>query len=885
MSFFASAFTRVAVADCKGCGIEKLHKEAQHLNYKQVGTIGKGGKKILIIAPPPTYANIAEGGQFTETSYEGMALASKFKEHGIDLYADCLIVPAVPCVPIRKSRDGLVAATAVKTECCRPTIVKLIKEFQPTAIIAMGSIAISVLWQKPLQDLESKASAYTFRGFCVPDYEFNCWVFPTLNYVQVYDQSKDVYLQKIFDLDIARIVKEYARPLPAKLNYKDNCHVLTEYTDVVGLLERLIANPPEWLDFDYEANCLKPQTDGAILWTVAVDDGENAYAFPFAVPNHWTPAQFAVIHDLWGKVLRHRKIKKSAHHLHMEHSWSRHFVSDVNNWGWDSLVAQHHINTERGTKGLKIQAFLRFGIHPYNTYVDDFLKGNPINRIHEVPLREILIYNAQDAFYTRHLRQRQMRDLRVNSTLPNKRRDAFVDLYLPGAVSMSEMSLTGFRVDVDYYKEQAVILTAEADTLAKAIKQSDEVRLFESQLRRPFLITSDDDLRILLYDIIGIASKKATKKGAASVDAESLEEIDIPFVKELAKYKKLVKITGTFIAQFMAEVDPQGYIHTNFHLHVARSGRSSSSAPNFQNIPKRSKAAKDVIRSGIFPLPGFHMAETDYASQEVRIFACHCKDPVLINYLLDPTTDMHRDQAVTVYDLPGTEWVSQELRQEMKMGWVFALLYGSYFRACAAKMWDSVVLKGVKLADPRNGGHCITVREHLAAIGITSLADFVAHCKKKEEKFWDVFHVTKAYHEQARQTYLRKGYIETMFGFVRGGIISANKIINTPTQGTGFQCILWSSNEIRRIAKKEKWLSRPVGQIHDALVSNIHSDEIQHVHNTYEKVMCHDIRERFDWIIVPLEIEAELAPVDMPWTKCVKWAKINDVWQPAPKSH
>jgi len=103
------------------------------------------------------------------------------------------------------------------------------------------------------------------------------------------------------------------------------------------------------------------------------------------------------------------------------------------------------------------------------------------------------------------------------------------------------------------------------------------------------------------------------------------------------------------------------------------------------------------------------------------------------------------------------------------------------------------------------------------------------------------------------------------FGHRRTGYLSPNKIINAPIQGTAFHCLLWSLIQLNKQRKKEKWKTIFPGQIHDSIFSNIYPDERKHVLGCVKKVMCDDIRNEFDWIIVPLKIDIELAEVDQSW--------------------
>lgn len=62
-----------------------------------------------------------------------------------------------------------------------------------------------------------------------------------------------------------------------------------------------------------------------------------------------------------------------------------------------------------------------------------------------------------------------------------------------------------------------------------------------------------------------------------------------------------------------------------------------------QNISKRDKKAKRITRSGLVPSPGCVIGEGDFSGAEVCLSAAYHKDKNFIKYLLDPSTDMHRD--------------------------------------------------------------------------------------------------------------------------------------------------------------------------------------------------------------------------------------------------
>ena len=116
-------------------------------------------------------------------------------------------------------------------------------------------------------------------------------------------------------------------------------------------------------------------------------------------------------------------------------------------------------------------------------------------------------------------------------------------------------------------------------------------------------------------------------------------------------------------------------------------------------------------------------------------------------------------------------------------------------------------------------------------------------------------------------SYEKRGHIDTYTGFRLQGVMARNKAINYPIQGDAFHCLLWSLIQLQKTAVEEKWDSKWIGQIHDSMVGDIVPEEKKHIFKTAQQIMCKDIRKHWPWIIVPLEIEIEVAPIDRPWNE------------------
>lgn len=97
-----------------------------------------------------------------------------------------------------------------------------------------------------------------------------------------------------------------------------------------------------------------------------------------------------------------------------------------------------------------------------------------------------------------------------------------------------------------------------------------------------------------------------------------------------------------------------------------------------------------------------------------------------------------------------------------------------------------------------------------------------------------------------------------MTGFVCKGIFSRNNLMNTPIQGPSFHCMLWSCIEMNKWLKENKMRSVIIGQIHDSMELDVHRDELDDVMYQVWYIMTQAIRKAWDWIIVPLDVEATI---------------------------
>ncbi len=835
--------------ECEKCGLAKTCKTPQ------MGYTGKGEKGILIVAEAPSEADDKAGTPMSGDT--GKWFKEKLKVKGIDLDRDCWKTNAVGCHSTKVTKSHV--------KHCSARLKRTIAELKPKFIWLMGTDAIYSYYH----ERETDVSPERWRGLCIPDIEREAWVIPMYHPAYAIRMEKDDHFQNTYDRDLAAAVKISRDYLVPELVSLKGAKIVKDFDQIVSILTDVLKQKPTHFAFDYETTGLKPYRKGHKIATISFcADGETAYGFPYQYRNHFTQEQQDKIADLWIEILLDPKIKKICHNSKYEDCWTREFFGiDINPMWWCTMNAAHILDNRSLFSGLKFQALIRWGVPDYDSSISKYLKNNkdtPYNRVMEAPLNDLLLYNSIDSLLTYKLQEEQEDELSDRPKMESARQ-----FFMKGLKTLATLQENGILLDRSYYETQNEELGQRITKMKEDLHNFPEAQRFLKERRRPINFASSTDLADLFFNILGLPKGKLTAGGNACVDAEVLASLNTPIAKEKTKISKLEKIRGTYLAQFLREIEDDDKLRPFFDLHTVATYRGSSSNPNFQNIPVRDTEAMNITRGGIIPSLGSRLVDWDYGSMEVRIIACITQDPVLIKYIEDPSSDMHRDQAMDWFSFTKEEWdvldkkQAKGIRFVAKNSMVFALFYGSYYRSIARGQFP--MLKEMMVGD-------ITMFEHLRRKGVikslsTAQEDFENHTKRTEQRFWNRFKAVKAWQEKAFKSYLEKGYIEQMFGFRCHGWLTRNDICNYPVQGTAFHCLIWAIVTLEQRMIDHKMDSMLVGQIHDCCLGDILDREHDLWCTMSQQIATKEIREAHPWIIVPLDIEFEKGEIGEPWSK------------------
>jgi uracil-DNA glycosylase family 4 len=174
-------------------------------------------------------------------------------------------------------------------------------------------------------------------------------------------------------------------------------------------------------------------------------------------------------------------------------------------------------------------------------------------------------------------------------------------------------------------------------------------------------------VRALLFDPkpegLGLTPVQETGTGLASTDADTLEALvdEHPVVADILQWRQVAKMKSTYAdgsdgdGGLLAHVRDDGRIHPTIHPDGADTGRTSSSAPNLQNIPstenpdEQAKALAVMIRNCFTATPStsglpWWLVEFDYSQIELRVAADQSGDPGMLG-IFQRGEDYHRRTA------------------------------------------------------------------------------------------------------------------------------------------------------------------------------------------------------------------------------------------------
>ena len=433
---------------------------------------------------------------------------------------------------------------------------------------------------------------------------------------------------------------------------------------------------------------------------------------------------------------------------------------------------------------------VKLGIPEDNKYISEMIKK--VRFIHDTKDKFLNVIKDKDELYL------------------------FDKIEIPLSYVLADMEITGIKVNKDYLAEYGNQIQEEINELEQKIYELSGTN---------FNISSPKQLGEVLFINLQIPYPKKVKDNSYSTSKDILDKLtDYEIVNYVLRYRTLTKLKSTYIDGLSLEIMDDERVHTIYTQTLTRTGRLSSLSPNLQNIPMRIEEGR-LIRKAFLPDENSYLLSSDYSQIELRLFASLSKTTDLIQAFIDDK-DIHTKTASDIFKVEEKD-VTKDMRRTAKAV-NFGIIYG---------------ISGFGLSED---------------LGID-----VGSAKKFIDEYLNTYPGIKEYMNNVIEDAHDKGYVTTIMNRKRviEELNNNNYIIrsqgermalNTPIQGSAADILKKAMVEIFEEFNNQNLKSKILLQVHDELVINVHSDEIEIVKNIVKDKM--ENVYKFD---VPLKVEMD----------------------------
>lgn len=327
----------------------------------------------------------------------------------------------------------------------------------------------------------------------------------------------------------------------------------------------------------------------------------------------------------------------------------------------DTMLMSYSLNSTASRHNLDALAEYYLNIKTIK-FEDVMGKGkNKLKNFSEVPIKEATNYAAEDADITLQLYRT------FETKIDDKTTKMLQEIEYPMIFVLMDMEAIGALIDIKHLNSLSNNFGSKLINLVQKIHKHSGV---------VFNIDSPKQLSEVLFDKMGIEAKglKKTSSGYYSTSEPVLQKLadENEIIKDILEYRTLAKLKSTYTDKLSEICDLGSRVHTSYHQAVTSTGRLSSSDPNLQNIPIRTKDGI-VIREAFIAPQGKKLLAIDYSQIELRLMAHYSNDEIMVKSF-NNNEDIHKRTASEIFGVDIQD-VDDDMRRKAKTI-NFGLLYG-----------------------------------------------------------------------------------------------------------------------------------------------------------------------------------------------------------------
>ncbi|MGD8622487.1 MAG: DNA polymerase I, partial [Anaerolineales bacterium] len=580
----------------------------------------------------------------------------------------------------------------------------------------------------------------------------------------------------------------------------------TTINDQAGLSDlREILSRAEAISFDVETTSTDPMKADLVGISVAVTPSKGFYIPIGHDPNLAGADQLTLekVIEVIRDPMIDRDIPKVGHNLKYDYLVLARHGLEPTPLAFDTMIAEWLCDPASRNLGLKNLAWVRLGLEM--TEITELIgKGRNQRTMDKLPVDEVAPYAAADAAICLHLMPQLESELKTKEQW-----DLFNDVEMPLVPILAGMERAGILLDSNFLDELSDTMQTRLDEI-----QNEIFRIVGHE----FNVNSTQQLSAVLFDELKLTPPDRTRKtssGFYSTAASVLEELQSQheIATLVLEYREISKLKSTYADAFPQQVNPEtGRVHTSYNQTGSVTGRLASSDPNLQNIPIRTELGREIRRAFV-PKPDHLLLSTDYSQIELRIVAHIAEDKAMIEAFQNDQ-DIHSATAAAISGIP-LEDVTPDMRRNAK-AINFGLIYG------------------------------------MSPYGLTRTTDLtLGEAENFVDAYFERFPGVKSYLDEVRERVTIDGYVSTLLGRRRyfpqleqGSTVNETirsralrEAINAPIQGTAADIIKLAMLELPEQLEKAGLKASMLLQVHDELVFECPSEELDQTAPLVEKVM------------------------------------------------
>ena len=567
----------------------------------------------------------------------------------------------------------------------------------------------------------------------------------------------------------------------------------------------------------YDALCFDTETDGVDMMNsnlVGISLSTTPGVAYYVPVNREGGIEESEAVSILQPLFNNDKTLKVAHNYKFDYIMLRRAGLQITGEVFDTMIAGYLIDANQKLKMDQLaRKYLNYDPISIEVLIGTGRKQKTMDQIQPEKVR---IYACEDADITFRLYE-----VLNNLLEQDELKEIAETLEFPLIEVLAEMEMNGILLDTGMLKSFSQTLKEDILELEQSIYE---------KAGTEFNINSPQQLGEVLFDKMGLPAGKKTKTGQYSTAESVLTKLanDYEMPDLILEYRALSKLKSTYVDALPKLINEEtGRIHTDFNQSIAATGRLSSSNPNLQNIPIRTKRGRE-IRKAFIAEEQFQLLSADYSQVELRVIASIAEDDNMMEAFKNDE-DIHSRTAKEVFGLESIDDVTPDHRRKAKEV-NFGIPYGVSAYGLASRL------------------------------GISN-----EEGKEMIDQYFERFPGILEYINETKNFAKENGYVKTLMGRRRyiPEINSSNwnvrsfaerTAINMPIQGTAADIIKAAMINIQDYLEDHDCKSRMLLQVHDELIFEIHEDEQESLPSKIKELM-----ETAFELDVPLKVDMGLA--------------------------